>query len=75
MGILWQVSDCHGGVDVMLRLLSEEPSNTIRWFIAALLTNERDAGDAEEDLGAGADDSRRRRLCPRDDDRRRRRCR
>jgi len=42
MGILWQVSDATGGVDVMLRLLGEEPSNTIRWFIAALLMNEHD---------------------------------
>jgi tetratricopeptide (TPR) repeat protein len=42
MGLLWQVSDATGGVDVLLRLLNEEPSQAIRWFIAALLANERD---------------------------------
>lgn len=29
-------------VDVLLRLLAEEPSQSVRWFIAALLTNERE---------------------------------
>ena len=42
LGLLWQISDMSGGVDVLMRLLNEEPSLPIRWFIVALLTNERD---------------------------------
>jgi tetratricopeptide (TPR) repeat protein len=41
MGILWQVSDATGGIEVLLRLLNEEPNHGIRWFIAALLLNDR----------------------------------
>src|SRR5688572_20408256 len=41
-GLLWQIADLSGGVDVLLRLLHEEPSHPIRWIIVALLTNERD---------------------------------
>jgi tetratricopeptide (TPR) repeat protein len=42
MALLWQFSDMTGGIDVLLRLLGEEPNQGIRWFIAALLINERD---------------------------------
>jgi tetratricopeptide (TPR) repeat protein len=42
LGLLWQISELSGGVDALLRLLHEEPSHPIRWFIVALLTNERD---------------------------------
>ena len=54
MGLLWQVSDATGGDDVLIRLLSEEPNQGIRWFITALLANDHDQATQKKILALAA---------------------
>jgi tetratricopeptide (TPR) repeat protein len=53
MGLIWQLSDVNGGVDVMLRLLAEEPSHAVRWFLVALLSSEREPATQKKFLALG----------------------